>query len=303
MKITAIAPWFGSKRTLAPEIVRQLGPHRSYWEPFCGSMAVLLEKPECSSETVNDLHGDLINLARVVRDPIKGAWLYRQLRRTIVHEQLFGEAEAAMETQFFPSPREGFDDQVCKERAYSFFLATWLGRNGVAGTTKGSCGKQFCVRYTKNGGHQGTRFNSSVDSIPAWRRRMREVCILRRCGFYLLVRIDDQEGTVIYVDSPYIDKSATYVHDFETVCAGCGRIHTHQELADSLSRFKRTRVVVSYYEHPALAKLYPGWTKLKCSIAKGLAQQAQRGKTGRVEAPEVLLINGPAVGSEGGLFG
>src|ERR1044072_5384193 len=38
MKISALAPWYGSKRTLAPEIVRQLGEHRAYWEPFCGSM-------------------------------------------------------------------------------------------------------------------------------------------------------------------------------------------------------------------------------------------------------------------------
>lgn len=36
-KITAIAPWFGSKRTLAPRIVAELGKHTSYFEPFCGS--------------------------------------------------------------------------------------------------------------------------------------------------------------------------------------------------------------------------------------------------------------------------
>lgn len=38
MKISAIAPWFGSKRTLAPRIVEVLGEHRAYWEPFCGSL-------------------------------------------------------------------------------------------------------------------------------------------------------------------------------------------------------------------------------------------------------------------------
>jgi len=43
--ITALAPWFGSKRNLAPEIVRELRRHSCYWEPFCGSMAVLLAKP------------------------------------------------------------------------------------------------------------------------------------------------------------------------------------------------------------------------------------------------------------------
>ena len=39
MQIKALAPWFGGKRTLAPRIVAELGPHRAYWEPFCGSLA------------------------------------------------------------------------------------------------------------------------------------------------------------------------------------------------------------------------------------------------------------------------
>ena len=60
--INAVVPWFGSKRTLAAEIVRQLGPHRAYWEPCCASLAVLLAKPPTAHETVSDLHGDVINL-------------------------------------------------------------------------------------------------------------------------------------------------------------------------------------------------------------------------------------------------
>lgn len=44
MKIRAIAPWFGGKRTLAEEIVRELGKHTQYFEPFCGSAAVLFAK-------------------------------------------------------------------------------------------------------------------------------------------------------------------------------------------------------------------------------------------------------------------
>ncbi len=64
MKVTAPVPWAGAKRKLAPWIVAELGRHRSYWEPFCGSMAVLMAKPVASHENVNDLHGDLINLLR-----------------------------------------------------------------------------------------------------------------------------------------------------------------------------------------------------------------------------------------------
>lgn len=40
--INAILPYFGAKRVLAPAIIQELGNHTAYWEPFCGSMAVLL---------------------------------------------------------------------------------------------------------------------------------------------------------------------------------------------------------------------------------------------------------------------
>lgn len=57
-KIKALSPWFGSKRNLAPRIVEAVGKHSAYWEPFAGSIAVLLAKPVVTMETVNDLHGD-----------------------------------------------------------------------------------------------------------------------------------------------------------------------------------------------------------------------------------------------------
>jgi DNA adenine methylase len=289
MKITALAPWFGSKRSMAPEIVEQLGPHRCYWEPFCGSMAVLLAKPEVSQETVNDLHGDLINLGRCIQHPQHGPWLYRQLRRALVHETAFQDAAEQVKRPGSLTESDILDPQ----RAYWFFYASWMGRNGVIGTKEWN--NNFCTRYTMNGGIQGTRFASAVDSIPAWRRRMREVTILRKDGFALLEKIEDQDGVAIYADPPYLTKGATYRHDFEPA--------DHQRLAQVLSRFRKARVVVSYYDHPQLQVLYPGWTKLDCSRAKSLSVQGQRGSKSET-APEVLLLNGPVFGREetGGLF-
>jgi DNA adenine methylase len=89
MKVKAIAPWFGGKRNMAQEIVAAIGPHVTYWEPFCGSMAVLFAKPACRMETVNDLHGDLINLARVIQNEKLGPAFYRRLRRVWMHETTF----------------------------------------------------------------------------------------------------------------------------------------------------------------------------------------------------------------------
>lgn len=176
MPIKALAPWFGGKRNLAPVIIEELGDHRSYWEPFCGSMAVLLAKPPATMETVNDLHGDLINMAKVIQDRTLGPLMYRSLRRTLMHEDIYRENDLWM--------REHEADAIAApdiERAVRYFIVSWLGRNGTAGTPVTHKGT-YCVRFTHNGGHGATRFRSCVNSIPAWRRRLERATILRRVG-------------------------------------------------------------------------------------------------------------------------
>jgi DNA adenine methylase len=290
MDVTAIAPWFGSKRTLAPVIVAELGPHHTYFEPFCGSMAVLLSKPKVRMEAVNDLHGDLVNLARVIQHPVLGAMLYRRCRRTLMCEQTFREAAERWKARGIPPAA----DEPDLERACDFFYTSWVGRNGVVGTQ--SFNQGFAARYTPGGGHGGTRWQSAVSSIPAWRERLRDVTVLNRDGFELIEKISDEDGVAVYCDPPYIVKGAEYVHDFD---AG-----DHDRLALLLSRFVRARIVVSYYDHPRLAELYPvskGWTVVEKPVTKAMVCGNGRGG-GAVVAPEVLLINGESVTERGGLF-
>lgn len=297
MTVGAISPWFGGKRTLAPEIVRELGPHRAYWEPFCGSMAVLMCKPECPMETANDLHGDLVNLARVIRDEALGSKLYRRLRRTLVcREFVVDAARACSGRRKQPAPEAPDVDA-----AYEFFIYSWLGANGVAGTSSSLRGG-FNLRYTSNGGSTNKRWSSVIRNIPAWRRRLRNVVVSNVNARALMERIEDKVGTVIYLDPPYVDKGADYVHDFAGIhedgalfTADPDRPMTHGELAESAKRFKHTRIVVSYYEHPTVRRLYEGWTFKKLKATKSLISQGQRDGGEAMDAPEVLIVNGPSL--------
>jgi DNA adenine methylase len=288
MKITALAPWFGAKRNLAAEIVAELGDHRIYWEPFCGSCAILLAKPSCVMETVNDLNGDIVNLARVIIDAKLGPQLYRRLRRTLMCEQLHRDAADRRRTAGY-----GSDKTADLDAAYDYFLCSWLGRSGTVGTQ--SYNQGFCLRFTANGGHAATRWASAVDSIPAWKKRIRNVTILCRDAFELLPRIDDADGLALYIDPPYLRKGAKYTHDFSS--------DDHARLAEQLQRFKHARVVVSYYDEPELAVLYPNWTVRPLKATKSLVSQGQRDSGGAIVAPEVLLLNGPSLATnEGRLF-
>ncbi len=293
MKIGAIAGWFGGKRTMAPLIVHQLGAKfKQYFEPFCGSMAVLFAMEQRGFETVNDLHGDLINLARVLQS--SGAYeLYDRTMRTLVCEHLLEQAEQELAT-----PVIDRYDLYSVERAYWYFVASWMGRNGVAGTA--ATDYQLAVRWTPNGGSPATRFRSCVESIPAWHRRLQNVVILRRDAFDIIPKLDDHEHTAIYVDPPYPAESrgggkgpgshsGTYLHEFthDTLYGD-----DHERLANMLREFKRARVVVSTYDCPRYRELYAGWTFIDCARMKNLHQQNGRGVRSKV-APEVLITNGP----------
>lgn len=286
--ITSLAPWFGGKRTMAPVIVDALGPHSVYWEPFCGSMAVLLAKPPCRTEVVNDLHGDLVNLARCVQHPALGPALYRRLRRVWFSESQFRECHAEIKANAPPAPGSAPDPG----RAFAYFVTSWQGMNGVAGVSATST--NFARRFSSLGGDPAARWVGAVRSIPQWRKRLERVQVLSSDGIDLCEKIEDRPGVAVYADPPYLVKGAKYLHDFAD--------DDHRRLASALCRFRSTRVVVSYYDHPDLAALYPGWHVRRVDATKGMVNSGKRDGKGRTDALEVLLSNLPFPGrSAGGL--
>ena len=185
------------------------------------------------------------------------------------------------------------------DAAYHFFLVSWMGRNGVAGTKRYNCA--MAVRWTPGGGGSGGRFCAAVESLPDWHERLRSVLILKRDALDVIPRIDDLPSVAIYVDPPYFSStrsgSTTYEHDFSDADAEDGERREkekHERLAKCLGRFQRARVVVSYYDDPRLAELYPGWTRRDMARQKNLHVQNRRG-AGSCIAPEVLLLNGPSL--------
>ena len=272
-KITAIAPWFGGKRTLATKIVQQLGKHTQYFEPFCGSMAVLFAKERSQKETVNDLHADLINLANVLSRRSSAEDLYDRLQRTLFDQGLLEQARTELER---------VSDQDHIERAYWYFLASWMGRNGTAGTAR--LDYQMAVRWTKNGGSPTVRFRNATESIPWWHDRLKNVVILRRDAFSIIDRFEDCEGTVIYAD-----RGGKYLHEFDHNGGMFG--DDHSRLAEILRGYRKARIVVSYYDCQRIRELYAGWNFIDCTMNKQLHAQNGRGARKKV-APEVLIVNG-----------
>lgn len=233
-------PWYGSKTLWADQISKIIGPHDCYWELFSGSAAVLFAKERVKQETICDLHADLIELAKAIQDDTLSVKLFDKLTRTAYSEDLFLEARAKL-----PFVTDRLD------RAYYYFVQSWMAISNSCGTTGAP---QFSMRYDKEGGDSGTRFARAVSRIPFWWERLRGVTILNVDCMYILSRIPDDPGTVIYCDPPYLVKGKRYEHDFK------GK---HSLLRIALDRFRAARVLVSYYSHPEIEELYAGWQRIE----------------------------------------
>jgi len=299
MKIKAIAPWFGGKRTLAPKVVELLGKHTQYFEPFCGSMAVLFAKEPSQKETVNDLHGDLINLARVLQHEPAAETLYNRLQTALFSSGLLDDARIKLDSPFAVEPAcSDLDYPAMVDRAYWYFLASWMGRNGTAGTAR--LDYQIAVRWTKNGGSPTVRFKNAIDSIPAWHQRLRNVVILKRNAFDILDRFEDHAATAIYADPPYAGETRAkgavkngrggkYLHEFQHETTLLEQ-DQHEQLSEILRGYRNARIVVSYYDCDRVREMYAGWTFHDCTMNKQLHAQNGRGARKKI-APEVLICN------------
>lgn len=282
---------------MAPVIIEELGEHIQYFEPFCGSMAVLLAKEPSRQETVNDLHSDLTNLARVLAAEPMAIELYARTSKVIVSDAVLADAARELrEPARSPTP--------CVDRAFWYFVQSWCMRNGCAGTNVGQprgVGTHLAVRYTANGGSPSVRFRNAVESIPDWHERLRNVVILTRDAFAIMEKFEDVAGTAIYVDPPYAAESRSgfagagaqsrYLHEFDHSGGMFG--NDHSRLAEILGEFRKARIVVSYYDCPQIRKLYAGWTIIEATTSKRLHNANGRGERS-ADAPEILIINGPS---------
>lgn len=283
-KILAYAPWGGGKRTLAPTIVRHLGPHDEYDEWFVGGCSIIPQKEPCGRERINDANPDLVNVLRCVRD--ESASLKQLLDGTPFRLESFEEAVRLLASKRHPTNWQPL------RRAVAQLVVWWMGPNGLAGTTSKPW---FATRHTKTGGDPSVRWNGFRRSLPALSERLRNVEITNQDFREVASRCADRAGHAIYADPPYLKKSFKYAVDFEG-------LETHRELAAILNGYRKSRVVVSYYDErdddsnlfgggSLLDELYPAerWDRHEVAVSKSSAN-ARAGAT-KTEAVELLLVN------------
>lgn len=264
---TALVPWFGCARMIAERVGQLIGKQRWVGVPFAGGMPELLYI-DAPTIAVNDLHWQVVNLARVCADPVLGPRLYRRLRRLLFHPAVLREAQERCQAYRWNSP------VPLLPQAEDYFVACWMGRSGKSGID-GEFNGRLSVRWNGNGGDSNTRYRSAVKSLIAWRR------ILQRCNFTtldafaFLAKVQDEPGHALYCDPPFFGPGDRYRYKFTE--------SQHRQLAEVLSGYTNVRVVVRYYDVPLVRELYP--------VERWQWNEIVGRKQSNAVAAEVLLTN------------
>ncbi len=247
---------FGSRGCLADWIVRHLPPHRVYVEPFGGAASVLLRKPRAYSEVYNDLNEDVVNVFRVLRDPLQAEQLRAQLELTPFSRQEFDAARV-----------EG-DDPVERARRTIF--------RSFAGFGSASANIEYVTGFRANSNRSGTTpahdWRSFPDVVPQFVERLRGVVVECRDALEVM-RHQDSSETLHYVDPPYLRATRQqgitrpgkprqeYTHEYTDA--------QHEQLADALHELQGM-VVLSGYPSAMYDQLYQGWERIdRASFADG----------------------------------
>lgn len=250
--------YYGGKTTLAPQIAALLPSHVHYVEPFAGGLSVLLAKARSEAETVNDLDGDLVTFWRVLRD----------------------QPEAlAQACRLTPHAREELDiardlDSATSdlERARRVWVRLTQSRSNSM--------KPTGWRRSLDGQRSLPRIAAAhADQILAVAARLDGVSLESRDALEVIRDYGAEVDVCLYVDPPYLGttRATNYRHELTGD-------DEHVALADALHEC-RAAVVLSGYDSPLYASLFPDWHRLAIKAPPAMSHD-----TGRVE---VLWSNRP----------
>lgn len=260
--------WFGGKGHISGWIAAHLPEHDTYVEPYGGAGSVLFTKTPSPIEVWNDLHGDLTNLFRVLRDDPDE--LERRATLTL-HSR--AEYEHAVDVLGDPSVTDPH------ERAISFFVAMNQGFGGTY-PTLGRWSKSKGQRLSNGMGNNTAQWWRKVGFIGDWHERLARVQIENRDALDV-IRDYDSASTTFYLDPPYPGETRrlslnAYRHEMTD---------DHHEQMVGVALSLSGCVVLSGYETPLYDVLGDaGWRKVSRPV------HARGASSGGKARNEVLWI-------------
>jgi DNA adenine methylase len=249
--------YHGGKWAIGEWIIAQMPPHEIYVEAFAGAASVLLRKERCGPEIINDLDGELVNVFRVLQDPVKA----EQVRRRIALTP-FARAE-------FDRTYETAVDDV--DRACKTLARSQMG-HGTDSITR-SCRTGFRSKLSGSRALPSETWARWPAAVPEFVERLRGVVIENRDAAEVMLRFD-MPGTLHYVDPPYVSATRSSIEGRSAKTHGYRFEMTdddHERLAEVLLELKGM-VMLSGYRSTLYDDLYGDWERLECETLADTAK-------------------------------
>ena len=236
--------WYGGKYNHLDWLLPLLPKTTHYCEPFGGSAAVLINREPSPVETYNDMHGEVVNFFRVLRDQ-KDALI------EAIGLTPFSRAEFAAAIS---EPKEGLSDL---ERARRFYILARQVRTGLA--QKASSGRWAHCLLTSRAGMAGavSRWLGAIEDLPLIAQRLLRVQIENAPAIEVIQRYDSEE-TLFYIDPPYVHRSRGDANAYAYEMTD----DQHRELAEVLRNVKG-KVALSGYQCDLMEELYGDWQRIE----------------------------------------
>jgi hypothetical protein len=153
-RLRAPFPYYGGKSRVADEVWRRFGDVPNYVEPFCGSSAVLLARPDDHAwweriETINDADGLVANVWRAIQHDPDGVaryadWPVNEADLMARHLWLVGQREPLTE-RLMVDP-DWYD--VKAAGWWIWGMSSWIGNDWCTGNGAWSVEDGRLVRHT-----------------------------------------------------------------------------------------------------------------------------------------------------------
>lgn len=257
--------WHGGKWRLAPWIIGHFPPHRVYVEPFGGAASVLIRKPRSYAEVYNDLDSEVVDLFRVLRDPVRAAALEQLLRRTPFAREEFRAAY------------EPTDDVIerCRRLIVRSFMG--FGSNAHASAEKGHRSTGFRASSSRSGTTPAADWANYPGALEALIRRVAGVVIEQRPAIEVMAQHDGRT-TLHYVDPPYLHETRAQGNKYDLGWRMYRYEMTNAEHLDLLDFLRNCAgmVVLSGYAAPLYDEHLGDWMRVeKATFADGARERTE----------------------------
>lgn len=242
MKTTTLFPWPGGKTRLLPHLLPLVAEtsHRTYVEAFAGGAALLFAREPAKAEVLNDCHGELVRLYRVVANHLEE--FVRQFKWALTSREMFRWCQL-----------QHPDTLTDIQRAARFYYLQRLAWGGKAtGQTPG---------FGRGG--KGLNLLRIEEDLSAAHLRLHKVTVEHLAWQQCMAKYDAAD-TLFFLDPPYWETEG-YGAPFE--------MEQYQELARQMAGL-RGAAILTINDHPAMREVFGQFRDRVVPIRYTIGRQA-----------------------------